>query len=391
MVRDTYRRIHVGGRLTSERAKELEKEIGAVQGSGNLEMDFADVSWISSEGIRLLLKLTEQGRRIRLFNVSAEVYDALEASRITERLEAKRPLKKVSVEGLRRIGEGASAAVYELDDDRVIKVFYPNVSEAFILMENEISRQVFLSGIDTMVTYDVVSTDQGMGIIYEKLRAENLHDRMKEDRGHLASMARKFADFVLQSHKIRLNGGIFGQASDTLTVALREYESLGISREESGILTDVVNRLVAPTDEFCHADCHLGNAMIKDDGSLQFIDVGRVSCGHMIFDTLSMFIQYRYPGYHRIEDQNNVSRFARPFTPEERQLIWDTYFDTVTGIRDAEQKRLAEEQISVLSGIHLLTAMRLTRDAGFLSAKLVRQFVDAGVRYAESGGGRVVF
>lgn len=390
MVRDTYRRIRVEGRLTSEGAKNLEKEIEAVQSPGNLELDFSRVSYISSEGIRLLLKLTAQGRKIRLFDVNAEVYDVLESSRITDLLEAKRPLKKVSLEGLKWIGEGASATVYDLDDDRVIKVFHPDISDAFVYMEDEISRQVFLSGIDTMVTYEVVSTDRGKGIIYEKLRSRNMHDCMVEDHSQLVDMVKAFANFVLESHKTHLNRGLFGQASDPITVTLRQYELLGISKEESDVLVDVVNSLVAPTDEFCHADCHMGNVMIKADGGLQFIDVGRVSCGHMIFDTLSMFLQYRYHGYRGIMNPQEVSRFARPFSPEERQLIWDTYFDAVTGIQDAEQKRIAEEQVNVMSGIYLLTT-KVMRDAGYLSGDIAREFVNNALRYAESGGGRVVF
>ena len=162
VVKGEDHRIHISGSITSDNAGELSEKLteyssGYVSAEGEeaLVLDLSGVTYISSAGLRVFMKLSKGGKKLRLVGVAPDVYEVFEVTGMTRLFEIRRALRNVSVEGLPLIGTGASASVYRLDGDRIIKVFVPEMPEEFVYRENEITREAFLSGIDTMVAYDI--------------------------------------------------------------------------------------------------------------------------------------------------------------------------------------------------------------------------------------------
>ena len=75
--------IEVDGRLDTNTAPELEEEMKRIEGIRELVLDFKNLDYISSAGLRVLLsmqkKMNEQGE-MKLKNVSKDVMDVFEVT-----------------------------------------------------------------------------------------------------------------------------------------------------------------------------------------------------------------------------------------------------------------------------------------------------------------------
>ena len=114
------------GRIDSNNAPAVEAELlEAVNGhpGTSLTVDADKLEYISSAGLRVLMKLRKQtGRPLPVVNVSPEVYDIFETTGFTELLDVKKRLREVSVEGCRKLGSGANGTVYRLTEDGLTKL-----------------------------------------------------------------------------------------------------------------------------------------------------------------------------------------------------------------------------------------------------------------------------
>ena len=111
--------IFLEGRIDTNNAAAAEAELmSAVRSAEGAEivLDTEGLSYISSAGLRVLMKLRKQaGTAITVENVSREVYDIFETTGFTELLNVKKALRQLSVEGCELIGSGGFGRVYRID------------------------------------------------------------------------------------------------------------------------------------------------------------------------------------------------------------------------------------------------------------------------------------
>jgi anti-anti-sigma factor len=97
----------LSGRVDSSNAGNVEKDIFAeYEKEGELSIDAGELCYISSAGLRVLLKLCQKQKHVEVMNVSPEVYDILEVTGFTDLLDVKKKLREVSVENCALIGKG---------------------------------------------------------------------------------------------------------------------------------------------------------------------------------------------------------------------------------------------------------------------------------------------
>ena len=123
--------IFLEGRIDSGNAALTESELfAALEGADAAPViDAEGLEYISSAGLRILMKL--RGRYdspVTMENVSKDIYDILETTGFTQLLNVKKALRVISIEGLEPMGEGATAKVYRLDSETIVKVFEKNVN-----------------------------------------------------------------------------------------------------------------------------------------------------------------------------------------------------------------------------------------------------------------------
>ncbi len=114
------------GRIDSANADSTEKEMRAVcaaNAAPGLVLDLEKLVYISSAGLRVVLRLRKDYPEMKMINASAEVYDILDMTGFTEMIPVSKAYRRLNIEGCERIGQGANGTVYRLDGETVIKVY----------------------------------------------------------------------------------------------------------------------------------------------------------------------------------------------------------------------------------------------------------------------------
>ena len=118
--------VYLGSEINSYNADNIEKEINEAlkdQKFGKLVLDFSSVSYVSSAGLRIILKLKQQYNDFSVVETSLEVYDIFSMTGFTNIMDVKKGLKRVYLSGAEVIGDGYYSTVYRIDKDTIIKVF----------------------------------------------------------------------------------------------------------------------------------------------------------------------------------------------------------------------------------------------------------------------------
>ncbi|MBQ6757106.1 MAG: anti-sigma factor antagonist [Oscillospiraceae bacterium] len=342
--------VYLEGRIDSQNAQLVEKELlAAAEASPEaaVVLDAEGLEYISSAGLRVLLKLRKRyDKPVQVMNVSPEVYEIFSVTGFTEFMDVHKRLREMSVEGLPVVGRGATATVYRIDPDTVVKVFNPGTSPMVIQQENERSRNAFLSGIPTAIAFDLVKVGDSFGSVYELLNAKDFLAVMESDREHLSELVGGFARLMRKMHEIKVDPAKFPSSKQNSIAALPMLGAVCTPEEIEKLRA--FYETVPDRDTFIHADCHPGNIMVQN-GDYVFIDLMTCGSGHPIFDMSSMCIIYHMA-------LNRKSPYTANFTDDEIKLIWDSflrgYFDT----DDEAFLKKAERQITAFAAARNLFA-----------------------------------
>lgn len=287
--------IALQGRVDSGNAHAFEQEIlAAVKEAPGaaLVLDGNLLEYISSAGLRVLMKLRKlAGKALPVVNVSPEVYDIFEMTGFTELLDVKKRMREISLEGAELIGKGGNGAVYRLNRDTIVKVYYGLNTLEKIERDREVSRAVFVQGINTAIPYDVVRVGNDYGVVYEMVEADTLGRFLAQNPDKLEEYTHRMTALLKQLHGTEFRPGQLPDARGLF------YYRIDLC-EQNGLLTpDEAHRLRAFTDSiparrtFVHGDFHPGNIMVMDD-DLVLIDVGDAGVGHPVIDLMGMYLIY---------------------------------------------------------------------------------------------------
>ena len=289
--------IYLEGIIDKNSSPDLEKQIFTAINSNPKTLPKFDVEGlkdISNEGIHLFKKIQSIiPIKLKIQNVSNEIYDILYNTGLTEIYNVKKVLRTINIEELEKIGDGVMSKVYKLDEGKVIKVFESNINFDFMIeRENEFAKVAFISGVPTPISYDIVKVGNNFGNIYEYLDAKDLVVIMENDKDHLVDYIKLFANELKKVHKIKINQekseSIKNKSLELLP--LLEGEGKILNKEEMEKIKKIFE-IIPDSNTFIHGDCHPGNVMYKN-GKLFFIDLGTSGYGHPIFDIGSMFMLY---------------------------------------------------------------------------------------------------
>ena len=299
--------ISLAGRIDSPNAAAFEQELtDAVSGRGEKEpvLDAAELEYISSAGLRVLMRLRKSlGRDVTVRNVSQEVYEIFDVTGFTSLLNVERKLRSIEVEGCEVIGRGATATVYRIDADTIVKVYeIPNALE-MIRNEQRRAKQAFVKGIPTAISYDAVRVGDRYGSVFELLDARTMSDAL------IAAPER--VDELVEMH-VKLMKTIHGMEAepeelpDCREIYLGYLAELGEAIPQT-LRRDLEARFRAMPEDLhmIHGDIHMKNVMLCGDGPL-LIDMESLSTGDPVFDLADLFVAYQA---FNEDDPTNSERF----------------------------------------------------------------------------------
>ena len=285
------------GRIDSVNAGEMEKEIrGAFpEGFGEeLVLDASELSYISSAGLRVLLRLKKEIPRLRMIHICRDVYEILEMTGFDQILETEKALRQISIEGCPEIGRGAHGAVYRIAPDTIVKVYYPGESIEAIRREKELARWAFVRDIPTAIPYDIVQVGDQYGAVFELLDARSAVDYIKESPEHLEDFVQRSVELIRQIHAITAEPGELPDMKAQMLAWLGTLQRLH-ENGQGGDLTKAdcerLEEMIRDTPgslSLLHADLHLKNFMLCGE-ELMVIDMDTLCTGDPIYDLATIY------------------------------------------------------------------------------------------------------
>ena len=275
----------IKGKIDTTNASEFEKEIMAAKPT---EIDASQLEYISSAGLRVLMKLRKTVGEVTVRNVSSDVYEIFDVTGFTSILNVKKALREVSVEGCEVIGAGGYGTVYRIDEETIVKVYH-TASLDFIEKERELSKKAFLLGVPTAISFDTVKVGDKYGVVYEMLDARTVAQLISADPSQLQQLGQLSAVTLKNLHSIEAKSGEFPNKKITLANWVRSIAKY-LEREEVNAILNYIYSL-PECSTFLHGDFNSKNVMVKD-GEVLLIDIGDAAIGHPAFDIAGLMLTY---------------------------------------------------------------------------------------------------
>ena len=298
--------ISLEGRLDTNTVTDLENEISDLNGIESITFDFEKLEYISSSGLRLVLKCKKEVDMTKIINCSTEIYEIFNMTGFTEMMQIEKALRKISIDNCEKIGEGFYGDIYRIDSETIVKVYKIPDSLEMIKREIGLAKKAFVMGIPTAIPYDIVKVGNLYGAVFELLNAKMLVNLISNDE-ELDNFAKKSSEILKDMHKKEVAEGELPTRKKTIMGSLKDCEKF-FSHETYEKLVALLETIPA-TNNLLHCDFHVKNIMMQND-DLLLIDMDTLSTGHPIFEFGAMFATYE--GYACIDKQNTDKFLGMP-------------------------------------------------------------------------------
>ena len=344
----------LAGRLdtaTSAKASaDIERALATVPVISRLTCDAGQLEYISSSGLRILLSLAKRYKDFRITEVQSLVYEVLDTTGFTKIMTVERALRQLSVEGCEVIGVGGVGTVYRLDGDTIIKVFREGTTIEEVRREITMSKEAFVMGMPTALSFDVVRVGSQYGLVYELLQADTLSACIKREPERIDEFARKYAELFHQLHAIEVPGG----SSVPCAIERERQQIRHIRRYFPQESIDLMLRIVdaiPDANRLLHLDLQTKNAMVQN-GELMLIDMGEVGYGHPLLD-----LGHAYSAMVTlVGDYDKIIGMPR----ELGQKLWSRAIDYYLEGMPAEVVKQRKAQIEVVSCVRSFSWLALS-------------------------------
>ena len=339
------------GKVDTVNSAETEKSLTELReryAPKKLVIDCEKLKYISSSGLRVILRAKKSLADTVLVNVSPEVWEIFDMTGFTEMMDIRKAYRVISVEGCELIGEGANGKVYRTDPETIVKVYLNPDALPEIHRERELARTAFVRGIPTAIPYDVVRIEGGgYGSVFELLNAKSLAKLLASGEISEDKAAEKSVGLLKLIHSTLADSDT---VPDMKAVALdwAEFLRSRLPEEKAEKLCALIAAL--PDDgHFMHGDFHVKNVMMQNDEAL-LIDMDTLCHGHPVFELASMYNAYL--GFSEL-DRSVSPRFLG--IPHEMSVrLWKKMLALYVGTDDAEKLAAVENRAMLIGHTRLM-------------------------------------
>lgn len=317
-------KYYLNERIDSNNAAEFEADVfKAYEENGDLELDGRDLKYISSAGLRVILKLRKVQSNLEITHVDNDVYQILEVTGFTELVKVKRQLREISVEGCKILGKGGSGTVYRLNEDTIVKVFKEGKEYDDIDKERGYARTAFVAGIPTAISFDIVKVGSQLGAVFECMNSDTLSNAFKSHPEKFDEYIDKYVELyrLLSTTEVK---DTFENIRELSLERLNRMEKF-LGAQDTDILRNCVNAM-PDSNTLVHGDFHPGNIMLQGD-ELMLIDMADLTNGPAKYDLLTLYRDIVVTtktevGIKYLESSVNINA-------ELAIKIWDAFMDRV--------------------------------------------------------------
>ncbi|MBQ7624858.1 MAG: ATP-binding protein [Clostridia bacterium] len=342
--------VKLSGRIDSNNAAQTEADIlSQLEGKSGAEviLDASELSYISSAGLRVILRIKKSFPELKITGASVDVYDIFEMTGFTEMMKVEKAYRVVSVEGCEVIGEGANGKVYRIDGDNVVKTYKNADALSEIQHEREVARLALVLGIPTAISYDVVKVGDSYGSVFELLNARSFSKILANEPDKYDWCLSEYVNMLKKIHGTSVPEGKLP--------AIKEKVLTGVRRTAETLPPDLGNKLIKLVEDvpecnrMIHGDYHTKNIVLAGDEVL-VIDMDTLSVGHPIFDLMRMC--NAYVGYSE-NDPSIVLKF-QGYTSDVANKFWHDSLAAYIGTNDENRIADAARKVRCLSCANLV-------------------------------------
>ena len=303
--------IAIEGRIDASNAAQAEEKIFAIKNDNpgkHTVIDADNLEYISSAGLRVILRLRKEEPKLAIINVAPDVYEVFDMTGFTDMVTVEKAYQRMSVEGCEFIAKGANGAVYRYDAETILKTYFAKDALPEIKQERENARRAFVLGINTAIPYGIVRVGDGYGTVTELLNAVSVTKLIRNNPDDLSEAVKYYVDMLKSIHATEVEDG---EVPDMKEIALdwANFVSAHIPEDQAKKLISLIEA-VPKQNTLMHGDYHTNNIMVQN-GEPLLIDMDTLCMGHPVFELGSMF--NAFVGYSELDHQNMMDFFGYSF------------------------------------------------------------------------------
>ncbi len=336
--------IRLKGNIDSNNAAKVEQEILSQldpNRKNNIVLDASELNYISSAGLRVILRLKKSNAHLRIVNVSPEVYEIFDMTVFTEMMTVEKAYRVVSVEGCEVIGRGANGTIYRIDKDNVVKVYNNADALADIQHEREVAKLALILGIPTAISYDVVKVGNSYGSVFELLNASSFSRILSTEPEKLDWCVKEYVDMLKLIHGTVVPHGKLPDMRGT-AIGWAKFMQAHLP-EAAGKKLLALMEALPEDDHMIHGDYHTKNLELQDDEVL-LIDMDTLAVGHPILELGSIF--NAFIGYYEV-DSESIKAF-QGYDLETSKTFWKKSLAAYLGTNCAVKIREVEDKARIV-------------------------------------------
>ena len=339
--------IFLKGEINSLTADEVEKEILSVingETFDKLVLNLEDITYVSSAGLRVVLRLKQAYKDFSVEDACPSVYDVFQMTGFTNIMTVKKAMVKIDVTGCEIIGEGFFSIVYRLDKDTIVKAYRRDTDIKEVERELGMAKKAFVLGIPTAISFDIVKVGDKLGVRFEMLDSVSLRDLFRDNPDQFDSLLDRYINLMLKINNTESDTKELPHAKERWIEKLNKISNYLDDGEYSKLLTMLNN--IPERNTFVHGDCHFKNIMSQKD-DLLLIDMETLSIGHPIFELAAgLFIPYVA---FEEDDPGNSERFLGVSA----ELAYKIFDKGVSKYLNNDNPSL-KDKIKIVGYVHLL-------------------------------------
>ena len=337
--------LDIVGELNSSNAETVEKECIDIISKGEYNyilLNLHDLIYISSAGLRIVLRLKQKYKNVVVVEASLEVYNILQMTGFTNIIECHKKLAEISTDGLEIIGDGFFSTVYRIDKDTIVKVFNRTSDPNQIERELRLAKTAFILGIPTAISFDIVRVKEKLGVRFEMLDCMSLKNFFIKYPDKYQELLNKYVQLL---KKINSTECLDENIPNMHNAYKAKVE--GIKNQLTIEQYEKAKRLVDNIEEkhtLVHGDCHFKNIMVQGDEFL-LIDMDTLSVGNPIFELSQLMAPYIA---FEQDDPGNSEKFLGVTGKFAKKLFYDIV-DLYYG-----KSEEVKQKIALLCYIHMV-------------------------------------
>jgi uncharacterized protein (TIGR02172 family) len=360
--------IAIEGRVDASNAAEAENLIFSIKNANpgkHTVVDADGLAYISSAGLRVILRLRKEEPKLAIINVAADVYEVLDMTGFTDMITVEKAYPRMSVEGCEFIAKGANGAVYRYDDETILKTYFAKDALPEIKQERENARKAFVLGINTAIPYGIVRVGDGYGTVTELLSALSVTKLIRNNPEDLTEAAKYYIDMLKSIHATTVEDGEVPDMKET-ALDWADFVTAYIPEEQGRKLRALIEA-VPKQNTLMHGDYHTNNIMVQN-GEPLLIDMDTLCMGHPVFELGSMF--NAFAGYAELDHSIILDFFGYDYETAGR--FWNMILKMYLGTEDEDVCRSVAEKAMIIGYTRMLRRAARRPNEADSPAKIAR-------------------